>query len=189
MGLGYVAEIDEARQSDPTLLEMQLRAAAKRTIHGGDMMVSSIEHAEQHPAKIEKWIADVDALHRGKPPHKMHYEGAMPDVEALMEQWPAAFEAFLDSSSSSSSSSSDSSDALLPSPDLDLSLAEYAKTLCSILDIPCERPVEALHLMFTLFLDFRNNPHFAARLNEENGGDRGAQGKGAVEAGVDFLEI
>ena len=184
MGLSYIAEIDEARQSDPTLLEMQLRAAAKRTIHGGDMLVSSIEHADQHPAKIDKWIADVDALHRGKPPHKMYYTGAMPDAESLMEQWPEAFEAYLDSASCSASR-----DALLPSPDLDLTLAEYAKTLCSTLDIPCERPVEALHLMFTLFLDFRNNPHFAARLNEESDGGRGSQGKGAAVAEVDFLAI
>lgn len=65
-----------------------------------------------------------------------------------MEAWPEDFEARLANLS-------------LPSPDLDLSLAEYSKVLCSILDIPTyENPIESLHLMFSLYMDFKNNPHF-----------------------------
>lgn len=52
----------------------------------------------------------------------------------------------------------------LPSPDLEMSLPEYCKALTAILDIPTyENPVEPLHLMFSLYMDFRNNPHFQSR--------------------------
>lgn len=70
-----------------------------------------------------------------------------------MEVWPAEFEEILRNTA-------------LPSPDLDLSLQEYAKVLCAILDIPTyENPIESLHLMFSLYTDFRNNPHFQAPNN------------------------
>ena len=105
----------------------------------------------------------------------------MPDIDSLMEVWPEAFEQMLNSTP-------------LPSPDLDLSLAEYAKTLCAVLDIPTyDNPIESLHLMFSLFIDFRNNPHFQARML--NGG--GAEPKNGAAANhygnnygaADVLEI
>ena len=66
-----------------------------------------------------------------------------------MQQWPEGFEQALEK-------------IQLPSPDLDLTLPEYAKMLCSILDIPTydNSPIEPLHVMFSLYLDFKNNPHF-----------------------------
>jgi intraflagellar transport protein 46 len=74
----------------------------------------------------------------------------MPDIETLMDVWPEHFEEAL-------------SKTPLPSPDLDLSLAEYAKVLCTLLDIPTyDNPIESLHLMFSLYTDFKNNPHFQA---------------------------
>ena len=51
----------------------------------------------------------------------------------------------------------------LPSPDLDLSILEYTKVCCALLDIPVnENPVESLHLMFSLFMAFKENQHFQA---------------------------
>ena len=65
----------------------------------------------------------------------------------------------------------------LPSPDLDLSLLEYSKTLCAILDIPTyENPIESLHQMFSLYMDFRNNPHLQARDFSLTDRDRGGSG-------------
>ena len=80
----------------------------------------------------------------------------MPDIDSLLDVWPEEFELALQS-------------LKLPSPDLDLSLIEYVKILCAILDIPVyENPVESLHQMFSLFMDFRNNPHLQARDNSFN---------------------
>jgi hypothetical protein len=104
----------------------------------------------------------------------VNYKKNMPDIDALMEVWPEEFEQLLATSP-------------LPSPDLDLTIAEYARVLCSLLDIPTyDNPIESLHLMFSLYIDFRNNPHFQARMQSHgsNGQANGAaQPKnGAVQA-------
>lgn len=173
LGLRYLDE-PSSNQSDPTVLELQLRAKSKK-LQYGDVAVRSIEQAEKNPSKIEKWIQDINELHRSKPPPQVNYKKNMPEIEALMDVWPEEFEVLLGNTP-------------LPSPDLDLSLAEYAKTLCTILDIPVyENPVESLHLMFTLFIDFRNNPHFQARLlDQADGKERYERGGGG---GADVLEI
>lgn len=150
LGLRYLDE-PSSNQSDPTVLELQLRAKSKK-LQYGDVAVRSIEHADKNPQKIEKWIQDISDLHSSKPPPQVNYKKNMPDIEKLLDVWPEEFETFLET-------------AQLPSPELDLSLAEYAKTLCSILDIPTyDNPIESLHMLFSIYVDFRNNPHFQARL-------------------------
>lgn len=162
LGLRYLDE-PSSNQSDPTVLELQLRAKSKK-LQYGDVVVRSIESADKNPAKIDRWIQDINELHRSKPPPQVNYKKNMPDIETLLEVWPSEFESILETTA-------------LPSPDLDLSLLEYAKTLCAILDIPVyDNPIESLHLMFTLFIDFRNNPHFQSRqanYSEEKNNDRG----------------
>ena len=159
-------------QSDPTVLELQLRATSKKQQYG-DVVVRSIESAEKNPVAIEKWIQNITDLHRSKPPPQVHYKKNMPDAEVLMDQWPEAFEEALKTLE-------------LPSPELDMSLAEYAKVLCSLLDIPTyENPVESLHLMFSLYVDFRDNPHFQAM----RGGAGGAGMENNEYGGADVLEI
>jgi intraflagellar transport protein 46 len=72
----------------------------------------------------------------------------MPDVEQLMEVWPPDFEETL-------------SRVGLPSPKLEMSLEEYAKTLCAIMDVPVyENIIESLHVLFTVYMEFKNNAHF-----------------------------
>lgn len=159
-------------QSDPTVLELQLRALSKKQQYG-DVVVRSIEYADKNPLAIEKWIQSIDDLHRTKPPPQVHYKKNMPDIESLMDAWPEGFETMLEN-------------LQLPSPDLDLSIAEYAKILCALLDIPTyENPIESLYLMFSLYMDFRNNPHFQAmRAGGKNDGtDNYAYG------GADVMEI
>ncbi len=115
----------------------------------------SIEDATKNSAAIDRWIHSISDLHRSKPPPQVHYRRNMPDVDKLMEVWPEEFESILDAFN-------------LPSPELDLSISEYSKLLCSILDIPVhDNPIESLHLMFSLFIDFRNNPHFQANIPRE----------------------
>lgn len=160
-------------QSDPTVLELQLRATSKKQQYG-DVVVRSIENAEKNPAAVEKWIQNITDLHRSKPPPQVHYKKNMPDAEVLMDQWPESFEEAL-------------KHLELPSPELDMSLAEYSKVLCSILDIPTyDNPVESLHLMFSLYMDFRDNPHFQAM---RGGNAVGGRNEGIQFGGADVLEI
>lgn len=168
LGLRYLDE-PSTNQSDPTVLELQLRAKTKK-LQYGDVAVRSIEYADKNPGKVEKWIQDINELHRSKPPPQVNYKKNMPDMDQLMDIWPEEFETMLKTTQ-------------LPSPDLDMSLSEYAKTLCAILDIPTyENPIESLHLMFSLFIEFRNNPHFQSRLIGGGGANKDvvapAQSKG-----------
>ena len=155
-GLGLkVLDEPSSTQSDPTVLELQLRATSKKAY--GDVSVRSIEGAARNPQEIERWVRSISELHRNKPPPRVHYRRPMPDVEALMEAWPEDFEAAL-------------SRIPLPSTDLDLSTEEYVRVVCGLLDIPVnDNPVESLHVLFTLYSAFRNNPHFIAMQQRAQG--------------------
>jgi hypothetical protein len=59
----------------------------------------------------------------------------------------------------------------LPSPDLDIPLHQYVRLLSVLLDIPVNGDaasakkspsfmIESLHVMFTLYLEFKNSQHF-----------------------------
>ena len=57
LGLKYLDE-PAAMQSDPTVLELQLRAKSKKQQYG-DVAVRSIDNASKNPAAIEKWIQSI----------------------------------------------------------------------------------------------------------------------------------
>merc|ERR1719284_237632 len=88
------------------------------------MEVRSIENAEKCPKEIENWVKRIDDLNRSKPAPTVQYSRRMPDIEQLMQVWPAEFEEFLQES------------PLPDLADLDLDLRDYVKILASILDVP-----------------------------------------------------
>lgn len=142
-----------AKQSDPTVLNLQLRAVSKQS-NLKPMEVTSIEGAEKNPRKIADWVHNISLLHKNKPRPTVSYTKNMPDIEALMQEWPPEVEELLHQ-------------IQLPNENLDLDLTQYIKVLCNILDIPTyNNPVESLHVMFTLYLEFKNNPF----LNENKAG-------------------
>ena len=90
-------KLDEpaALQSDPNVLQLQLRAVSKSS--GAHVMaVASVDAAEKDPKAISRWIASINDLHRHKPPPSVHYSKPMPDIEALMHHaqpfahWPTS---------------------------------------------------------------------------------------------------
>ena len=141
LGLKFLDE-PSSNQSDPTVLELQLRAQSKKMQYG-DVAVRSIENAAKRPEEVDKWIRSIQDLHRSKPPPQVNYRRNMPDIDAMLDMWPPEFEQALEG-------------LQLPSPELDMSLPEYTRVLCAILDIPVyDNPIESLHLMFTLFMEFK----------------------------------
>lgn len=49
----------------------------------------------------------------------------------------------------------------------DLDLRTFTKLVCSVLDIPVyENPIESLHVLFTLYLEFKHNPIFGQQVAE-----------------------
>lgn len=144
-----LAVLDEpaAAQSDATVLELQLRAVSKKQY--GDVAVRSIDNAAKSPLDIDRWIASIADLHRTKPQTQINYRKPMPDMDTLMAEWPPAVEDILH-------------DLVLPDADIDTSLPEFVRVACAIMDIPVyDNLVEALHLFFSLYLEFNDNPHFA----------------------------
>lgn len=115
--------------------------------------VDSIESADKKPKEISRWISSVQDLHKTRPPPTVNYTKNMPDIETLMQEWhPDMEQAF--------------KNIEFPSADIDMSVADYARIICSMADIPVHKQqntksvVESLHVLFTLFSEFRSNQHF-----------------------------
>eukprot|EP00794_Sanderia_malayensis_P010950 gene10950-12111_t len=141
--------IDEpcAKQSDPTVLDLQLRSISKQT-SAKQMVVRSIEDAEKNPKAIDSWMQSIADLHRQKPPQNVHYTKTMPDIESLMQEWPPEFEEMLKNTG-------------LPTADFDSDLIQYIDIICAILDIPVYKDrIQSLHVLFTLYSEFKNSQHF-----------------------------
>lgn len=147
-GLGLTV-LDEpaAQQSDPTVLDMRLRLASKQT-NLKPITVRCIENADKEPKKITRWIENIQKVHREKPPPTVVYSKNMPDIEKLMQVWPHDFEELLKT-------------VPLPPANIDLTTEQYSRIVCSVLDIPVyENLTESLHVLFTLYSEFKNNQHF-----------------------------
>lgn len=188
-----------SNQSDPTVLELNLRAKSKK-LQYSDMVVRSIENADKNPQKVDKWIFDINELHRNKPPVQVNYKKNMPEIDKLMEVWPPEVEALLNGTMYGGSGGGSGGSFILPSPDLEMTLMEYVRTLCALVDIPVyDNPVESLHVLFTLYVEFKNNPHFQDRFPDfvnntadaKDGGNKGSNDskRGAKYGGADVLEI
>ena len=104
------------------------------------------------------WINSVGDVHKDMQPPSVSYSKPMPDIDSLMQVWPPEVEELLE-------------DVSTPSEEIDLSLKEYSKVMCNLVDIPVHSSlnngtVEALHVMFTLYSAFKENQHF--QINNEN---------------------
>lgn len=133
-------------QSDSAVLHLQLRnhsrsagAAARQAV------VKRIEDAERNSKSIDKWIDDMNQLHRSKHLPGVHLNRAMPDIDGLMQQWPPQVEDKLH-------------EVQLDLSELDCDLPQLIDVVCSLLDIPTREDarLEALHTLFTLYLEIRN---------------------------------
>jgi intraflagellar transport protein 46 len=167
--LGLV-HLDEPKlnQSDPALLELHLQQFFRRPGTEG-VAVHSIENADKNPKKITQWIQSISDVHRTKPPPTVTYSKAMPDINNLMDVWHPDFEEALKSLE-------------LPSPDLDVDLGTYVRIVCGILDIPVynlpnnKSLSESLHVLFTLYSDFKSNQHFKQGMIGQFGSSTGMGG-------------
>jgi intraflagellar transport protein 46 len=149
-GLGLIV-LDEpsGQQTDPTVLDLQLRVLSKQTM-APIAIVRSIENAEKTPKAISSWIASIDDLHRQKPPPTVSYSRVMPDVDDLMQLWPAEFEAVLHQVGWPATT------------DLQIDLGALGRLACAIVDIPVYNSLkESLHLLFTLYIEFKSQKQLA----------------------------
>nr|CAD7409798.1 unnamed protein product [Timema poppensis] len=135
-----------ARQSDPHVLHLQLRAVAKQS-SAKTVVIKKVESAEKNPKAIDRWIKDISDLHRSKPPPTVHYTRSMPDIDGLMQEWPSDLEQQL-------------REVGLPTDDLDCDLPSFVDIVCSLFDIPTyESRIQSLHVLFTLYSAVKTSQH------------------------------
>mmetsp|Transcript_6273 Transcript_6273/g.12091 ORF Transcript_6273/g.12091 Transcript_6273/m.12091 type:complete len:445 (-) Transcript_6273:314-1648(-) len=219
-----------AKQSDPTVLALQLRQVSKDAPGriGARDIVGRIEHRDESKAKrIQQWISSIGDIHKAKPPANVVYSRRMPELESLMQEWNPELELGLrnaaaaaaataggtgggsginisgntgnsnniiinnnnsnnnnpsnSNSNGSSNSNNNSNGGVILPADLEVDLATYTKMVCGLLDIPVyQNPVESLHVLFSLYLDFKSNPIFRQHLDLEDKANALLQG-GDVE--------
>ncbi|XP_031696051.1 intraflagellar transport protein 46 homolog isoform X2 [Anarrhichthys ocellatus] len=151
-GLGLMV-LDEpsVKQSDPTVMSLWLSEDSKQ--HGATELkkVTSVPGPQCNPRAVDSWVESISALHRSKPAASVQYARSMPDIDSLMQEWPCELEEQLGR-------------LQLPPARLCCSAAEYADTVCALLDVPVYRTrVQSLHLLFSLYLEFRDSQHFTHR--------------------------
>ncbi|KAG5496630.1 hypothetical protein JIQ42_03461 [Leishmania sp. Namibia] len=147
-GLG-LEMVDEPAipQSNPAVVLLELNATNAHGVSAD--VVDSLENAANRPEVIDRWISDIKKVHYKKALPTVNYQRPMPEIETLMQVWPQQFEEVLNS------------DVAFPPSNISLDLDQYVRTLCAILDIPTYSSlIDSLHVMFTLYEEFRSNQHF-----------------------------
>eukprot|EP00879_Flechtneria_rotunda_P015501 GHRR01016211.1.p1 GENE.GHRR01016211.1~~GHRR01016211.1.p1 ORF type:complete len:224 (+),score=80.38 GHRR01016211.1:1292-1963(+) len=145
-----------AVQSDPTLLNLQLRQLSKDTPGVRMDIVGRIDHNDKDKQqRLSAWISSITDIHKHRPTAAVSYSRPMPDIEALMQEWPPKLEAAYHSTK-------------LPTADLDLDLLSYSKLVCALTGVPVyDNVIESLHVLFTLFLEFKQNPFFRQQVGTD----------------------
>jgi intraflagellar transport protein 46 len=143
---------------DPSIFSLVL--AYKLKLKSSNYKIKSIEEAEKNPTKIQNWIEQISNLHKEEISSSVNYSKPMPNIESLMQIWPENFEETL-------------KDIKLPDENIKLSLESYACLVCNILDIPVHKInsnksiIEALHIFFSLYSEFKHNQHFQMQNNKK----------------------
>lgn len=137
-----------ANQSDPAVLHLQLRSQSKSAGPMKQALIKKIEDSEKNPKAIEKWISDMAELHQSR--HLLLVQLSKPtiDVDTLMQQWPTEVDERLQST-------------LVDLSQLNCNLSSLIDIACTFIDVPVypNAKLEALHTMFTLFLEVRNHQY------------------------------
>jgi len=152
LGLKVLDE-PSAKQSDPNVLELQMRVVSKQS----SSKMRKIKRIQgQDVPSMEKWIRDISDLHRSKPAPTIHYSKAMPDIDNLMQEWPEDVEDTL-------------KDIQIPLAELSADLSTHVDIICGIMDIPRYKSrIQSLHVLFTLYSAFKQSQHFNQFQNMED---------------------
>lgn len=149
LGLTVLDE-PSANPSNPSVVKIALAYKSKTKKASPSEFVETIEEAQKRPGLIDKWISDISNIHRQKPQTTVNYTKPMPDIENLLQVWPSDFEDLLCRQ-----------ELTFPGAGIDLELHQYVAVVCNLLDIPVHNNlIESLHLLFTLYSEFKANQHF-----------------------------
>jgi len=130
-GIGLMVLDEPApNQSDAGALELKLHQ-----MHKGSAIQTSVRRVKAtDSAGLQKWVQSVREIHSGAPAPSVQYNGPVPDIEKLMEEWPVHLQEQL-------------KDFKLPEGPIDV-LIDFS---CAFLDIPITNRVHALHQLLSLY--------------------------------------
>lgn len=133
--------------------------------------VRTVDINEKGALGLQSWIRNLDEYHKQRPSPSVAYMGPMPPLESLMQVWPQEYENQLRT-------------LVLPALHhlgTDMPIDNFARLVLSLLDIPVHASntaaaataststntasnvkgiKESLHVLFSLFSEFKQNPHF-----------------------------
>nr|SVE88955.1 EOG090X0FP3 [Daphnia sinensis] len=174
LGLTIIDE-PSLNQSDPSVLDLRLRSIYKQS-SAKKTVARTIEEGNKVKA-IEKWIKDINELHRSKPLPTVNYNKPLPDIDALLQEWNPDVEDILSEDKILPSNLNCdlsfyidvacdallqewnpdvedilSEDKILPS-NLNCDLSFYIDVACGLLDIPVYpgNRLHSVHLLLTLY--------------------------------------
>jgi len=146
VGTAILDEPIAANQSNAAIIELQLRNITKNR-SGRAVTVRSISNAVKDRDQIDQWIRSVEEIHSIKqpPPNDVGYRNKMGEVKnraksEIVDEINNGTLHFL-------------------SADIDLSVEEYARMLCSLFGIPVYDGcvVESVHVLLSLFVELQNS--------------------------------
>lgn len=154
--------LDEPTPSgiDPSIFSLEVSYKLKSKVPS-NFIVKSIEDADKNPNKIQNWVDQVSNLHKEKMSSSVSYTKQMPNIESLMQVWPDKLESAF-------------KDIKFPDENLNISIENYAMLVSNMVDIPINKLnsnkaiVEALHVFFTLYSEFKENQHFQRQQNKKS---------------------
>ena len=141
---------------DPYIFKLELIDKSKVKVDRYE--VKTVPDADKNPKALQSWIDKITELRKTKTSSSVSYSKKMPDFESLMQVWPDKMEAAF-------------KDIPFPDEKINMPIENYASIVCNLLDVPVHTLdtnrslIEALHVVFTLYSEFRANQHF-----QRNGG-------------------
>ena len=160
--------------SDPQILKMQLREKyGVVTNEGTDGYIGCIEDLDNNQKALDTFLESYEDINANRPPPTMIYSYKMPDYETLLQEWPPQMEEALNS-------------LPLPTAETDLTIEEYTKVICALLDIPVKgNIIESLHVLFYLYEQFKEHYYF----NQSRGTTPNPDANGNKQDDVDVLVL
>ncbi|XP_066597483.1 intraflagellar transport protein 46 homolog [Prorops nasuta] len=142
-----LAVLDEpcTEQSDPVVLHLQLRSQSKSAGASRQVAIKRIENAEKNSKAIDKWIEDMNRLHRSKHPSIVQLSKPLPDIDMLMQRWPPEVQQQRQLEQ-------------LRDKFFEFGLTEIIDKICQLLEITVQQDkrLESLHIIFSLYLEIKS---------------------------------
>eukprot|EP00158_Paraphelidium_tribonemae_P007150 Partr_v1_DN28130_c0_g1_i3_m56176 putative intraflagellar transport 46 homolog (Chlamydomonas) len=180
--------IDEPsiESSDIALRQMQMRAKQQSaaTVNPEEEVPAISSKSHDYNRALAKWCQSVLDIHGKLNPDRVFYSKRMPSIELLMSEWntPLGFD---------SRSAEDTDEVwrqfkrkVMPEGGkmsfggLKIPFGDLAKVACLLVDIPVyasetgatkqsRNLIESLHVLFSLYLEFKNSGHFGKMSTEQ----------------------